>query len=628
MMTLERDICLIGRDPRLPALRLDSRPPIVQPTMSNPCRSMTRLCSARALAALVLALPALARAGCQVQTLELPVKMVGSRAVATVGINGTPVPLTVDSGAFFSFLTEAAAAQLKLPLRMNSALRVEGITGSVDAHATTVDKLQLLKGDIPHVQFVVGGNEPGAGTMGLMGRNLLSFTDTEYDLAHGVIRFLFPDESCAKANMAYWAGTTPVTVIDLMPERRVKTPAIRAQVKLNGHEFVALFDTGATTVVTVRAAKRAGVAEGDMTPAGTLYGAGRGSAKAWIASFERFEIGGEAILHNRLRVGDFELDDADLLLGIDFFLSHRIYISKQQSKIFLTYSGGTVFALNKGEAAGPVAFDTDPAASGVQATTADQFARRASASAARGEYESALADLDQACQLEPMSAEFFAQRAGLQEVLKRPAKAREDVDKALELDPTQVNARLRRAWLRFDAKDRDGAKADLDSLDSELASEAQMRLPMSRLYLNIEQPAQALAQLNRWLPAHPHEVRRDVALNSRCWTRVMLGIELDDALDDCNDAVDSDSKNSNYLDSRGWLYLRMGKYNKALSDFDRGLAIEPKGAWSLYGRGLTKTRSGNAAQGEADLVAARQLQPDIDLKVTRAGLITPLAPKP
>src|SRR4051794_18051496 len=138
--------------------------------------------SASALAALLLTLTTPAHAACQIERLELPVKMVGSRAVATVGINGTPVPLTVDSGAFFSMLTEAAATQLDLRLRQVRGMHAEGITGPIDVRVTTVDKLQLIKGEIPRVDFAVGGNEPGAGTVGLMGRNLLSFTDTEYDL--------------------------------------------------------------------------------------------------------------------------------------------------------------------------------------------------------------------------------------------------------------------------------------------------------------------------------------------------------------------------------------------------------------------------------------------------------------
>ena len=428
--------------------------------------------------------------------------------------------------------------------------------------------------------------------------------------------------------MAYWAGTTPVTEVELLAEYRARTPAIRARVKLNGSGLVALFDTGAATVVSARAARRAGIADADMTPAGTIYGAGRGTAKSWTALFEKFELGGEAILHNRLHVSDFRLEDADMLLGIDFFLSHRIYVSKKQSKMFITYNGGTVFALNKGEAAGPVAFDADSAASGIQGASADQLARRGAASAARGDFQSALVDLNQACELEPTAAALFAQRGAIHEALKRPAKAMEDFGKALELDPAQADARFRRAVLHFQAKDRAGAKADLDVLDKTLAPQAQMRLAMSGLYLSLEQPAEALAQLNRWLPAHPREARREAALNSRCWVRVMLGIELAAALDDCNEAIDNDSKNAAYLDSRGWVFLRLGNYTKALSDFDRSIEFRPRAAWSLYGRGLTKARLGDAAQGEADLAAARKLQPDIEVALVRAGLIAGPAPKP
>jgi len=615
--------------------------------------------SAGAFAALVLAMPIAARAACQIETLDLPVKMIGSRAVATVGINGTPVPLTVDSGAFFSVLTPAAATQLNLRTRQFPALRVEGITGRMDARVTTVDTLQLVKGDISRVDFVVGGNEPGAGTMGLMGRNLLSFTDTEYDLGNGLIRFSYPKEDCAKANLAYWAGTTHVTEIELEPEyrNRSKTPALRARVKLNGTELVALFDTGATTVVTAQAARRAGVAEAQMTPSGAVYGAGRGSAQSWTAPFDRFEIGDEAISHNRLRVADFTLENADLLLGIDFFLAHRIYVSKTQSKMFITYNGGTVFALNRSQSIGAVPFE--PAASGADAAgaetasaggakidaasasasapasadaadaaSADQRARRAAAFAARQDYERALAELNRAIELEPTSAAHLVQRGTVLEALKRPAAAIESFDRALELDPAQADARFRRAVLRLRAKNREGAQSDLDVLDKALPSQANVRLAMASLYLELEQPAQSLVQLNQWLAAHPDEVRRDAVLNSRCWVRARLGVELDQALKDCNDAVDADAKNAAYLDSRGWVHLRAGRFDKALADFDRAVQMRPGFAFALYGRGLAKSRLGDSAQGEADLAAARNAQADIDLRVTRAGLMVAQGPKP
>jgi hypothetical protein len=43
---------------------------------------------------------------------------------------------------------------------------------------------------------------------------------------------------------------------------------------------------------------------------------------------------------------------------------------------------------------------------------------------------------------------------------------------------------------------------------------------------------------------------------------------------------------------------------------------------------VTKTGLGDAAQGEADLTAARKAEPDIDLKLARVGLMAEPGPKP
>jgi len=553
--------------------------------------------------------------------MQLPVAMVGTRAIATVFIDGTAVPLAVDTGAFFSFLTDAAAAQLKLRLYpLPYGMEVQGLTGRIDAHSTTVKRLGLLKGELPDVDFVVGGNEPGAGSMGLLGRNILGFADTEYDLAHGVIRFVLPNEDCDQSNMAYWAGDTPVSEVDLLHEYRAKTPAIRARVQLNGHDVEAIFDTGASTIVSLGTAHRVGVKDVDMTPAEQIYGGGRKKADSWIAPFDKFELGGEAVLHNHLEVGDIDIRDADMLVGIDFFLSHRIYVSKKQSKMYFTYNGGAVFALNvrdKASAAGPGA---DPGNAATDAPQADVYARRGAASLSRGDLAQALADLDRACTLEPGSAGFFTTRASVHLALKEADKAMADLDEALRLDPGQADARIVRARMRAARGHRELALDDLSVLDQTLPAQDQMRQAMARLYAGFEMPAQTLAQWNLWIPAHPHEITQDSAYNSRCWARVELGIELDKALDDCDEAVDDDSKNASYLDSRAWAYLRLGKLKKSLADFNRGLAIRPAGPWSLYGRALVHLRLGEQALGQDDLVAARKAWPGIDAAVKLAGL--------
>ncbi|MBW8757321.1 MAG: retroviral-like aspartic protease family protein [Burkholderiales bacterium] len=575
---------------------------------------------AGALAALAQAAAA-APAPCKLALLELPVKMVGVRAIATVGINGKEVPLVVDSGAFFSFLTESAAAQLNLSLHpLPFGMNVMGLTGRVKARATTVDSLELLKGKVPDVEFVVGGNEDVPGTMGLMGRNLLSFTDTEYDLAHGMIRFVFPKGDCGDTNMAYWAGDMPVVELALHRDRSERTPAIRATIEVNGRKTSALFDTGASTALSLSAAHRAGVKDADMTPDGRIAGAGTRTANAWIAPVDKVDFGGEAINHNKLAVADFEMEDADMLVGIDFFLSHRIYVSKRQSRMYFTYNGGPVFALNKGENADIAA--ADAAASAATAMTADAYARRGAASQSRHDFAGALADLDRACALEPANAVFLATRARLHLEMKAIDKAFADLDAALHLDPGLGEARMTRAVMRETAGQRAAALADLAVLERTLAPQSDLRRGVASLYGEMNLPAMAIAQWDQWLPTHRNDIGRASALNSRCWMRVEMGTELDKALDDCDDAIDADSKNASFLDSRAWVYLRQGKFRKSLDDFDDALKIDPGSAYSLYGRGQVHLALGHAQAGEADLAAARRRQPEVDAHARLDGLPT------
>ena len=337
-----------------------------------------------------LLLPVAAQANCTVQTTDLPVKMVGNRAIATVGINGTSVPLMVDSGAFFSMLTSAAAAQLKLDVgSMPGHMKVRGLSGEIDAGRATAKKLELLGGSIPDVEFVIGGTEPGAGAMGLIGRNILSVSDIEFDLAQGVIRFVFPSDDCADSNMAYWARNTPVSQIKLIHDNssRAKLPPLRGVVTINDQRLVALFDSGATSLVSLKTARQLGLQESDMKPNGIAYGLGGKGVKSWTAPFAKVDLGGEIISNNRLQVSDYEMDE-DMLLGIDFFLSHRIYVSKKSHLMFFTYNGGRVFSYNVADAATPVA---SAASSAVEATLdADAYDRRGAALAARGDFAGAL----------------------------------------------------------------------------------------------------------------------------------------------------------------------------------------------------------------------------------------------
>ena len=70
--------------------------------------------------------------------------------------------------------------------------------------------------------------------------------------------------------------------------------------------------------------------------------------KNYIATASSFKIGdGEEIKNARLRIAETNLPDADMLLGSDFFVSHHVFVSNSQHKLYLTYNGGPVFNLKK-----------------------------------------------------------------------------------------------------------------------------------------------------------------------------------------------------------------------------------------------------------------------------------------
>jgi tetratricopeptide (TPR) repeat protein len=123
--------------------------------------------------------------------------------------------------------------------------------------------------------------------------------------------------------------------------------------------------------------------------------------------------------------------------------------------------------------------------------------------------------------------------------------------------------------------------------------------------------------------SHSREALLDRVLNSRCWARALPNTQLDRALDDCDEALDARPKEATYLDSRGMVYLRLGKWKKAIADYNAALALNPKLAWSLWGRGLAQLQVGARDPGLADIATAKAMRPRIEADAHHYGLDAP-----
>jgi tetratricopeptide (TPR) repeat protein len=129
--------------------------------------------------------------------------------------------------------------------------------------------------------------------------------------------------------------------------------------------------------------------------------------------------------------------------------------------------------------------------------------------------------------------------------------------------------------------------------------------------------AKAMADFDKAVQLKPDDAPM---LNGRCFARAEAGKELDRALADCNASLALDPHIAATLDSRGFVYFRMGQVDKALMDDNAALKIAPKLAPTLYVRGLIERRKGDATAGDADVAAAKVIEPTIVATYARYGV--------
>jgi hypothetical protein len=144
-----------------------------------------------------------ARAACKLEKIAtLPVTMTDLRPLVAAKINGADAVFLADSGATYSLMPAARAAEFGLrsdlvPL----GSKLTGVGGDVTIQLTRVAHFTVAGQTLTNEEFLVGGSELGRNTAGLIGRNILAYADTEYDLADGLINLIRP-QGCGGHELA------------------------------------------------------------------------------------------------------------------------------------------------------------------------------------------------------------------------------------------------------------------------------------------------------------------------------------------------------------------------------------------------------------------------------------------
>jgi predicted aspartyl protease len=300
---------------------------------------------------------------------ELQVTMVGAAPLIDASINGHAVQMLADTGAARSLIWRSAAKELGLGIRQGD-VTFYGAGGHDEGGLVWVDDFALAGATIHNAKlYAAGRGSLPADSAGIVGEDFLSAWDVELDLSAGKVR-LFTPKNCKGDDVAYWASAYSVVELLTPPEN---SGWLEAKVQLDGHDVDAMFDSGASTsVVTLQAVRQSGIkSETTAREAGESHGIAGKAMDTSVALFPTLSIGDETVRNVELRIADLfgrdtpsqtgshlaqsVFNQPEMLIGADFFLSHRIYVARSQGKMYFTYKGGPIFRHKPPEASAPAA---------------------------------------------------------------------------------------------------------------------------------------------------------------------------------------------------------------------------------------------------------------------------------
>jgi predicted aspartyl protease len=318
-----------------------------------------RQAAAAVLSCAAMAAPSFAMADCKLlQLAEFKLDPNSYAPIVEGSINSHPVKILIDSGAAFSGVVGSAADRLGLPTVEMAGMRAYGIGGDTQVYRAHIDRLKIDNLEKAGLDLYVVGdaNETQPYSM-VLGDDVLSKVDVEFDLAHNAIR-LFQPKGCTSPQLIYWgAAYSQAQLLGVAPN----DPAIQARALVNGKQVLAELDSGAdSSVLDATTAAAVGVARpATATDDRAMHGVGPRTLQSWTGQLNSFALGDEQIAHVNLQIvafsGGMSVTDTgshtphriestpSMFIGDDFLHAHRVFVDNEDHLLLFSYQGGPVF---------------------------------------------------------------------------------------------------------------------------------------------------------------------------------------------------------------------------------------------------------------------------------------------
>jgi predicted aspartyl protease len=271
---------------------------------------------------------------------ETTVATLQNAPIITLFANGAAVTLLLDTGAQTTVLAPDAAERVGArPPRVEFPREMQGIAGSLRTSEVELQSFTMGGVAMPWRRVRVAPlyvtSAFSVRLDGVLGADTLSSFDIDIDLSGRRLVF-YQKQTCATAAPA-WIG--PYSRISA---RRSLNDHLCFAVQLEGRSIAAFIDTGAQfSVVSKKAAAALGITDPVLAhdPAMTVHGAAAEQLDGHIHQFSQLAIGTEVIRDPEIGVTDLRLGDADLVVGVDFLQSRRVWMSYGSQQIFLSRRG-------------------------------------------------------------------------------------------------------------------------------------------------------------------------------------------------------------------------------------------------------------------------------------------------
>jgi tetratricopeptide (TPR) repeat protein len=207
---------------------------------------------------------------------------------------------------------------------------------------------------------------------------------------------------------------------------------------------------------------------------------------------------------------------------------------------------------------------------------------RAIGLAATGDFDAALAEMNEAVALDPKQPNSYFMRAAAYEAKKDYDKSIADLDEAIRLDASRGDFYMLRGVVFGQKGDFDRAIVELDQKVKLDPNSTQGYSKRAELYRQKKDYERAAADYGEVIKLEP-------------------------------------DKANGYID-RGWIYVLKNDLDRAMNDFTAALKIHENDASALVGVGVVKSRKGKPTDGSREIQQAITLEPGIIDQIKKLGV--------